>query len=76
MAEKIEVDTGFPVSLAEFLNGVKGKVEMKAGFEHLCRQEKITGNKLPGDWQKLFELFGTKPVSVPWSVWAQKGGRK
>jgi hypothetical protein len=66
----------FTVSLVEFLSEIPaGKVETKAGFTHRCQMEKITGNKFRAEWQQLFTLFETQPVSVPWAEWVKKGGK-
>lgn len=66
----------FPVSLEEFLSEVStARVEMKAGFTHLCRSEQITGHKQRSEWQKLLTLFETRPIAVPWSEWQKQEGK-
>jgi hypothetical protein len=64
----------FPVTLAEFLSEIpQAKIETKRGFERLCGNENISGSKLRQDWQKLFDLFKTKPVGKAWADHAKEG---
>lgn len=66
----------FPVTLDEFLGGVsQAQTEMKSAFSNLCKQEKINGHKTRSEWERLFGLFKTMPVSATWSEWAKGGGK-
>ena len=66
----------FPVSLEEFLSEIPvTRVEMKAGFTHLCRAERIAGRQLRAEWQKLFTLFETMPTKSTWGEWQKSGGK-
>lgn len=66
----------FPVTLTEFLSEIpQTKIETKTGFEHLCKREAITGSKQRNEWQKLLNLFETKPTAKTWAQWVKEGGK-
>ena len=70
-----EETQSFPVTLEEYLQTIK-KPESRAGFAHLMRQEEIGGHKDASEWDGLFELFKTKPVSVSWQEHSEPQGGK
>jgi hypothetical protein len=66
----------FPVTLEEFLSEVpKARVEIKAGFTHLCQAEQINGRKYRDEWATLLGLFETMPTASTWAEWQIKGGK-
>lgn len=68
--------TSFPITLDEFLDGVpKALTETRAGFNKLCKSEGIAGNRMKEEWQKLFDLFATKPIKTTWAEWQKTGGK-
>ena len=75
MAPKVEQPAEpsvFPVSLAEFMSTIHiGQTESRAAFAHMLAQEKISGHKLPAEWQAMFEKFKTKPMGVSWADWTK-----
>lgn len=71
-----EEPAGFPVTLEEFLTEIsRAKTESKAGFRMVCKQSGITGNKMRDEWQKLFDLYTSKPTKISWAEWQKTGGR-
>jgi hypothetical protein len=63
-------EAAFPTTITGFLLGVK-QPEMKRAFQDLMKKEGIVGHKAPAEWQRLYDLFQRKPVSVPWQVWQE-----
>jgi hypothetical protein len=61
-------ETEFPIGLNEFLNGLKGEVETKNAFLKLAKEEAGI-RRTRDEWQKIYELFRTKPMGVSWPEW-------
>ena len=71
-------EADFAVTVGEFLSGITGEVESKRAFSLQVKAE--SGKKVKTEWQKLYELFKTKPCSIDWQTWLdmsakKKGGR-
>ena len=74
--QAVEEPTEFPVTLTEYLSEIpQAQTELKCGFNRLCQTEGLTGSKMRAEWQRLFDLFKTKPTAIKWSLWASKGGK-
>jgi hypothetical protein len=69
--------TEFPITLGEFIGTVNGNHESTKAFAALMKSEGSTAHRLKSEWSKLFDLFLTKPTSIPWKEWAdkKKGGK-
>ena len=66
----------FTLTLEEFLAEIpNSRVEIKAGFTHLCQAEGITGSKYRSEWSNLMRLYGAKPTKLTWSEWIKQGGK-
>lgn len=67
----------FPVPLKEFLATADMQPESRSGFRaQLASSGMATGKRTRAEWQKLFELFKTRPTSIDWGKWvASKGGK-
>jgi hypothetical protein len=65
-----QAPTEFTVMIEEFLLG-SYQPEMKRAFRDLMKKEELTGRKTREEWQNLYTLFQTKPVSTPWEVWQE-----
>ena len=65
----------YPITLQEFLDQMSDRqVETKASFKRVMVKEGEDAQHLQkAEWQKLFDLFKTKPVGTPWKTWARKG---
>jgi len=70
MAKKEVEPAEYPITVDEFIGGAR-QVEMAAAFRSLMKGE---GQMLRDEWQRLYELFQTKPVDMPWVEWIQKKG--
>jgi hypothetical protein len=66
----VDDERKFPVMVIEFLQGIN-QPEMKRAFHELIKKEGITGHKSKEEWQRLYTLFQTKPVNVPWQIWQE-----
>lgn len=64
----------FKIVLDEFLSTMPKAQVMKNAFESLCRNEKISGHKTLTEWQRLFQLFKSQPMSKTWTQWVNQGG--
>jgi hypothetical protein len=76
--EPAETPTEFPVTLDEFLTEIPaGKVEIKAAFSRLMKNEGIGGHRQRAEWRGMLEQFRTMPVGTAWKEWTDpdKGGK-
>ena len=70
-AKKQEEPRSFPVTLDEFSRSI-AKPESRRAFGVCCKESGDINQRSPEDWQKLFDLFQRRPISVPWCVWRKK----
>jgi len=68
----------YPITFNEYLAGFGQKhIESRQAFAQLMKTQGTNGHKPRTEWEALFEMFKSKPTSVPWNEWIKpkKGGK-